>query len=196
VEVVAITLLLIFVFQWFQWPSSKQAQTPEPTPLITAPEPPPSSERVRLLLDEEPLAQENSMTVSELVEAILDKPEAIPAGTAEPIIPSPEVAVTPGEVISDTVVELIPVGTVEAIASEPSLSFVEPPSAIPAPVPQNPSRPTSRRDEVWALLDEATAEGVQGYDALMAYVKEKSGKGTSRSTVKAWKEARAEVVCG
>jgi len=171
-EIVAVTLIVVLLFQWFQWPSSQQAQTPEPTPLITVPEPLPNGERVRLLLDEEMPAPED--------EGEMTSP------------PTPEVAVTPEEAIPAEGVEAIPNGTVEPIAPSP----IEPPSTVPALIPQNTPRPSARRDEVWALLDQAAAEGVEGYSALMAYVKDKSGQGTSRSTVKAWKEARAEVVHG
>lgn len=175
-EILVVTLFFVFLFQWFQVPPSKKAQAVEPTPLITVPEPTPSHEKVKLLLDDEPLQ-------TKPVEAIsVDSIEAIPA-EAEPdaLTSTAEVAVAPEEAIAID----IPI----AIASSE-------PVEVPA-IPQNNSRSPGRREEVWALLDQAKVEGVEGYSALLAYVKDKSGKGTSKSTIQGWKKARAEAVtCG
>lgn len=175
-EILVVTLFFVLLFHWFQVPLSKKAQATELTPLVTAPDPTPSHERVKLLLDDEPLQ-------TEPVEAISVEPiGAIPAEAEPDALPStPEVAVAPEEAIA--------IDVPMAIASSE-------PVEVPA-IPQNNSRSPGRREEVWGLLDQAKAEGVEGYSALLAYVKEKSGKGTSKSTIQGWKKARAEAVtCG
>lgn len=184
VEIFAVTLLVILLFQALQGPLKKQEQPSEPLPLITAPEePPPSHERVRLLLEESQPEDAGTAIALEIVPPTL-------------LTHAPEIAIQP-EVIPAEMAEVIPFRTVKPNAPESLPAPVEPPQPTAEAVPQNPCRSSSRRDQVWALLDQAAVEGVEGYTALMAYVKDKSGQGTSRSTIKAWKEARSGMVaCG
>lgn len=182
VEIVVVTLLVFLLFQWFQTSPEKDPQTAEPISLVTAPEPQPAIERVRLLLDDQlnPLPDAPEPTEPSPAEAT----HAIPRETVEPITPStaPELPVTP---------EAEPTAIALITASENQPDF-----GLEAPAPKAP-QPSSRREEVWALLDQATAEGIEGYNALLTYVKDKSGKGTSKSTIQAWKKIRAEAVtCG
>ena len=137
-EIVVVSLVFLLLSQWMWGSSSKLAQSSEPTPLIAAPEPQPSGEKVRLLLDEQP-------------ESLPVAPVAIEAIAPIPPLESPVML----EAASINVVALEAMNPDEAVNDIPSSGFIAELTELPQPatVPQNTSRLVSRRDEVWALLD-------------------------------------------
>lgn len=51
----------------------------------------------------------------------------------------------------------------------------------------------SRTAEVFQALDEAQAQGITTYDALIDFVRQKTGTGCSRKLISKWKKERATV---
>ena len=71
---------------------------------------------------------------------------------------------------------------------------IAPPPVEEAPVsaqpPLKPEPRSTRREQVWAILDGAP-EGASASE-LIALVKTKTGQGTSKATIQAWRKARLE----
>lgn len=204
-ELLAVSLVLLFAFQLFQAPRRQQDQrVRESLDLITAlTEPPATPNRLKLLLDgDEPETLETFPPVnvySAAVEAATPVVEAVPVATAIAVTPatvaaevSDGVAVPAERVLAE---DRAIIAAVAAAAVSVSAEVSEVVEAVPF-AEERRTASLSRKDAVFALLDDAAVQGISGYTALMEYVKQQSGQGTSRSTIKAWKEAReaAKVV--
>lgn len=205
-ELLAVSLVLLFAFQLFQAPRRQQDQrVRESLDLITAPtEPPATPNRLKLLLDgDEPETLETFSPVnvySTAVEAtapVEDVPTtAAIAATVTPATvaaePLESVAVPAERVLAEDRAIIAAVASAAVSGTAEVSEVVE---AVPF-AEERRAASLSRKDAVFALLDEAAVQGISGYTALTEYVKQQSGQGTSRSTIKAWKEAReaAKVV--
>lgn len=196
-EIFAVSLVFLLIFQWLQASrATPQRTTKEPLKLVTATEATPSDNRITLLVEGEdeqaPLPHLTAVTVYSADLHPLE-PETVPTGV-EAEETSPATASTGLDVETGGDGEL---AAALAIApTEPMPADVSPTEPVPA-AKRRSQAAANRKEEVFNLLDQATAEGRTSYSALSAYVKEKSGQGTSKTTVLAWKKARAgEAVCG
>jgi len=63
-------------------------------------------------------------------------------------------------------------------------------AAVAMTPPPEPAPPLTRKELVEALLDEAWSQGSRTYEQLICYVREQSGTGCSKQSIRDWKKAR------
>lgn len=114
--------------------------------------------------------------------------------------PQPAIASVPASPI-ETTIDLIPIAVEVSVPVEPLASplpltpqreepaIASPAESITATSTNHPNRATL----VSALLDEAWVQGRRTYPQLIDYVREQSGTGCRRQTIKDWKVSRGLI---